>query len=240
MLGTVFTTQRSALFGLVLVVALSVLVAHARTRRRQLILVALVLAMLPPAILLTPPRLRKWYSPKYIIGANSTLNRRVQMAEAGWGMLRAYPAGVGLGNDALHYEEFKAPGDLSPWWPQHNVFMQVAVTTGWAGGLCFLAFVALAFARAWRAEAILSRKQDHAGATMARSLWVATVGMLSFGLFHSTFLPNAYFWLTLGLMWHVGELARAPEAAMIGAPLSLVPPEREGRTPPGSAIAGAR
>lgn len=224
--GTVFTTQRSAVLGLALVVVLSAAVGYARTRRRQFILGGLLLAMMAGAVLFAPPRLRKWYHPTNIISGASTLNR-FRMAATGYGILRAYPAGVGLGNDASHYQEFKAPGDFSPRWPQHNVVMQVAVTTGWVGAFCFLGFLALAFVKAWRSEMSLSRRGEHADAATIRALWVATAGMLTFGLFHSTFLPNAYFWLTLGLTWRAIKLAEAPDRTPAEAPLSLMEVVRE-------------
>jgi O-antigen ligase len=151
-------------------------------------------------------------------------NGRVDIWRVAWRITEDRPlTGVGLHNFTVHSPRYvRQPGrldfvDLIAERPHavHNTYLELLTETGVVGLGLFLAVVSASLGAAWKAARQFEHQGDEPSATLARGVAVATVGVLTAGMF-ATMAPRPVLWFLLalgpGLLVVSGRAASSPEA----------------------------
>lgn len=135
---------------------------------------------------------------------------RVQTWKGVLRMIRAYPFGIGSGEENFHtvYPKFAVSGTESVM-HAHNVFLQVAAEHGLVAVAVFLAMIFLLFRRFSTTRTANPAYFDRAPMLGCAA---ALVALLTMGLFdHLWYMPNLFwlFWFVAALLWAHTENAWA-------------------------------
>lgn len=132
--GLLFTFSRGAWLGF----AVGMFVYLMRSRRSLPVFLIIGSVMIATGLSYVPTRARI----TSVVSVESNLSR-IQLIETGVRMIRDYPLlGVGPGNFAIRYEEYKQPDalDVTASYP-HNLFLNIATANGLLGLVSFLALL---------------------------------------------------------------------------------------------------
>lgn len=153
---------------------------------------------------------------------DTSFQNRILQARVAWRVFLDHPVlGVGAGNYTEHYVEYADEvGSAAPEYDKaggahypHNLYLELASETGFAGLIAFGAVVLLFVGHLRRAGAAYRDDGDELNATLASALLIALVGYLVSSLFlHGHY--QRYLWLLLGLS--AALVREAPGTAPVG------------------------
>lgn len=221
--GIFFTYSRGAALA-VAVQALLAIPLLAATYRRKVLGAAVVLLI---ALLVLPTGFATRLATisellpgeQTVTDPDSSFEKRRVVTGAAWRMFLDHPAlGVGAGNYTVHFDRYAAEMDsagreyLAPDGDQHqyphNLYLEVASETGFAGLLAFLVLVTGAVLLLH--DPALARARDAQLGAWARALSIGLAGYLVAAIFlHGQF--QRPFWLVLGLVSALHAIGHATE-----------------------------
>ena len=194
------TQSRGGLIGALVAIVAAVVLAR-RQRLQAAALGVFAVAAVAAFVLASPDALHR------VTSFNSGGDGRADLWRVGWRMTEDHPvAGVGLAgfrDEAKNY--VREPGSLTfvrlivddPA-VAHNVYLQQLAETGVVGLALLLAVIAASLAAAARAARRFEAIGDHALATLARAVIVASIGFLTASLFISN-STDKRLWIILAL-----------------------------------------
>ncbi len=229
-----FTYRRAALLAVALVVLIyMVLIGR---RRRDFVALAVVVALLAGGALLVDPRYAQRIAS---IGQASDLSsveggslQRVLQFLMGVRIFKEHwLLGIGTGNMLIYTKDTYGTGK----WLPHNIYLEFGGELGIFGLGLFLAFVAVALQRGWRAFRIRLAAGDLNGASLAVAVIAALSAMLLYGFFQP--IRHDFYIYVLAALASVAYDVAANRDGRDAGP----PPEGEGAgVAPGSSPVVAR
>lgn len=200
-----------------------------RGRRAQIAAMIVVALMATAAFFAASPA--AW---QRVHAGNTSGSGRVDIWQVAWRVGNDHPIfGVGIHQFAEYSPRYvRQPGALDyvdlivdKHIVVHNVYLELWVETGIIGLLLYLGFVVACLAAAWRAKGLFERMGDSEMATLARTVVLATVGMLAASFFLSN-VSNHQSWVLLALGPVLASIAIRDQTALaeqlIEHPSSLV------------------
>lgn len=208
--GTVATYSRGGAVALGCVVLLALFAGRPgrwRVAAGALALVAGVL-LLPPDFTRRLDTLRGFLPGRErVVELDSSVRNRILLMRTAWRMFEDHPVlGVGAGNYSARYHEHaervgsevnEYEGIGRPHYP-HNLYLEVAAESGFAGVVAFGGALLLVFGHLRRSGSAYFRAGDELYGGLAVALQIALVGYLVAALFLHGHYPR-YLWLLFGL-----------------------------------------
>lgn len=208
--AAVFTYSRGGALALGVVVLLVVVALRPGPREilAGTVAVVIAVAVLPSDFTRRLTTLRQFLpGGDVVLDRDTSFGNRVLLARVAWNEFLDHPAlGVGAGNYTVHYGEYAAEvgstfheyEDVGTRHYPHNLYLEIAAETGFAGVVAFGAAVLLCLGYLLRARRRFAAAGETLHAALATGVGIAIAGYLVSSIFlHGHF--QRYLWLLFGL-----------------------------------------
>ncbi len=195
MMALALTMTRSAVLAVLVFFAMLFVMPAVLPKWSRMALVVLLIVMAFAA----PNSVKQRFTNLQFLSRESSIHNRPLMLLAGAKMALANPSGVGLRNFELHYDDYKSVRDAESGRAGHNMYVELTATVGFAGGLCFIAWMATTLVLLDRGRRSALERGDGAESIITAVLFATLCAIMVQGLFHTNPYQDKFFWLFMGL-----------------------------------------